>query len=111
EAGLLETCAQALAHFEVLGCSVEHLTLDFDLERLWRAWIDLRSFCVSGANAALYADPHTRSQLKPEAVWEIERGLRLSGPQVYEALKVRSAWYQHLRDLFEKVDFLVLPAT
>ncbi len=111
EPGLLETCARALAHFEAVGCSVEPLTLDFDLERLWQAWIDLRSFFVSGANAALYADPKTRSQLKPEAVWEIERGLRLSAPQVYDALKVRSAWYQHLCALFEKVDFLVLPAT
>ncbi|RYF70741.1 MAG: amidase, partial [Comamonadaceae bacterium] len=52
-----------------------------------------------------------RALLKPEALWEIERGLQLSGPQVYDAMKVRSAWYQHLRGLFEQFDFLVLPST
>ena len=111
EAGLLDTCRAALAHFEALGCRVEAVAPQFDLERLWCAWIDLRSFSVSGANAALHADARTRALLKPEARWEIERGLQLSGPQVYEAMKVRSAWYQCLRGLFEQFDFLVLPST
>ncbi|MDA7418872.1 amidase [Xenophilus arseniciresistens] len=111
EAGLLQTCSGALAHFEAMGCQVQAVTPAFDLERLWRAWIDLRSFSVSGANAALAADAATRALLKPEALWEIERGLKLTGPQLYEAMKVRSAWYQCLRELFERVDFLVLPAT
>ena len=48
--------------------------------------------------------------LKPEAIWEIERGLGLSGPDVFAAAKVRTAWYQELRRLFETFDFLVMPA-
>lgn len=111
EPGLLDTCRAALAHFETVGCTVEELRPAFDLEGLWRAWIDLRSFSVAGANAALYHDPDKRRLLKPEALWEIERGLQLGGPQVYDAMKVRSAWYQQLRQLFEQVDFLVMPAT
>lgn len=38
-------------------------------------------------------------------------GLALSAMAVYDAAKVRSAWYQTLRQLFETFDFLVLPAT
>lgn len=110
EPGLLALCAQALRHFEAFGCTVEPVLPDFDFERLWRAWIDLRSFSFTGANAALYHDPATRALLKPEAVWEIERGLRLSGQDVYRAASERSAWYQAMRGLFEQFDFLVMPA-
>lgn len=99
-----------MRHFETIGCTVEPVLPDFDFERLWRAWIDLRSFSFTGANAALYHDPATRALLKPEAVWEIERGLRLSGQEVYRAASERSAWYQVLRGLFEQFDFLVMPA-
>lgn len=110
EAGLLDTCVMALGHLRTLGCTIEAALPDFDLESLWQAWIDLRSFAVAGANAALYRDPAKRAQLKPEAVWEIERGLALPGPRVYEAMSVRSAWYQALRALFDRFDYLVMPA-
>jgi amidase len=110
EPGVLDVCAGALRHFEALGCAVEAARPDFDAERAWRAWIDLRSFTVAGGNAALYHDPAKRALLKPEAVWEIERGLRLSGADVYRAAADRSAWYQALRGLFATYDFLVLPA-
>ncbi|BDB28302.1 amidase [Cupriavidus sp. TA19] len=110
EPGMLETCEQALDHLRALGCDVDAALPDFDLERLWQAWIDLRSFSVAGANAALYHDPATRALLKPEAAWEIERGLALPGTRVYEALRERSAWYQALCALFERFDYLVLPA-
>lgn len=110
EPGVLATCEKALEHFRTVGCTVESVVPAFDLEQLWNAWIDLRSFSVAGANAALYRNPATRALLKPEAVWEIERGMRLTGPQVYDAARVRSAWYQVLRGLFAQFDFLVLPA-
>ncbi|MFY3383815.1 amidase [Paracidovorax sp. MALMAid1276] len=110
EPGVLATCEQALAHFGTLGCSVEPVVPDFDFERLWQAWLDLRSFQVGGANAALYRNPKSHALLKPEAVWEIERGLRLTALQVYDAARVRSAWYDTVRVLFERFDFLVLPA-
>jgi amidase len=43
-------------------------------------------------------------------VWEIKRGRALSAMQVYDAARVRSAWYETLRRLFDTYDFLVLPA-
>ena len=108
--GVLATCEQALEHFRTLGCTVESVVPAFHLEQLWKAWIDLRSFSVAGANAALYRNPATHALLKPEALWEIERGMRLTALQVYDAARVRSAWYQVLRGLFGQFDFLVLPA-
>ncbi|MNS94920.1 Glutamyl-tRNA(Gln) amidotransferase subunit A [compost metagenome] len=80
------------------------------MEQLWRAWIDLRSFSVAGANAALYDEPAKRALLKPEAAWEMERGRALSAMDIYAAARVRSAWYETLRRLFETYDFLILPA-
>ena len=111
EPGLLELDRQSLAHFEAIGCRVGEASPRFDLARLWQAWIDLRSFTVSGNYAALYQDPARRALLKPEAVWEIERGLALTGPQVFQAAQVRSAWYQELGRLFGEFDFLVMPTT
>ncbi|MCP3023387.1 amidase [Cupriavidus basilensis] len=110
EASLLDTCVRALEHLRSIGCTVDAAVAEFDLERLWQAWIDLRSFAVAGANGALYRDSARREQLKPEAVWEIERGLALPGTRLYEAMSVRSAWYQALRVMFERYDYLVLPA-
>ncbi len=85
---MLDTCRAALGHFKTIGCAVEEVTPAFDFEQMWRAWIDLRSFMVAGANAALYRDPARRALLKPEALWKIERGLALSAMAVYDAAKV-----------------------
>jgi amidase len=70
----------------------------------------LRSFLVAGKLAPLYADAARRGLLKPEAVWEIEQGQRVSAHEVYRASCDRSAWYEALRALFERHDFLVLPS-
>jgi len=57
-----------------------------------------------------YDDPQRRPQLKPEAIWEIEHGLRLSAADVYSASQTRSRWYQQMLALFERHDFLALPS-
>ena len=107
EPGVLELCRAGLAHFQAIGCTVEDVVPDFDMARLWGAWLVLRGFLVSGIAGPLYADPATRA-MKPEAM-EVESGLRLTGPDVYKASVTRSAWYQEMRRLFATYDFLVLP--
>ena len=111
EPELMGLCEQTCKTFEAIGCHVEPVLPSFDLERLWLAWLTLRSFNIAGNNAGLYSDAAQRGMLKPEAVWEIERGLALSGPDVFNAARDRSAWYQVLRGLFETYDYLILPAT
>ena len=108
--GLLDVGEQALRHFSAVGCEVEPVKIAFDLEALWQAWIDLRSFTIANTQAALYRQPATRDLLKPEAVWEIERGLRLTGEQVFAAARTRSAFYQHLVALFGQYDSLLMPS-
>ncbi|SAL26407.1 amidase [Caballeronia arvi] len=110
EASLMDTYVSALRHFETAGCIVEPAHLDFDFDLLWNAWMDLRSLTFSGTNAPLYRDAEKRKLLKPEAIWEIERGLKLSGEDVSRAVRVRAAWYQAINALFDRFDYLVMPS-
>jgi amidase len=111
EPGMLEVCEQSLTHFKTIGCAVESVAPNFNFEQLFQAWITLRSFTFSGGNAQHYHSAEKRALLKPEAVWEIERGLALTGPEVFNAAKVRTAWYMELNRLFKQYDFLVMPST
>jgi len=47
--------------------------------------------------------------MKPEAQFEVESGQKLSAYDIYDADVVRTAWYQAVRALFERYDFLLLP--
>ncbi|WP_322012466.1 amidase [Paraburkholderia sp. J12] len=110
EDGVLALCETALKDFEAIGCHVEATRPDFRLENLWQSWVTLRHFSCAGTLGALYRDPAKRALLKPEAVWEVEVGLRLSGEDVWNASVLRSQWYNALLALFEHYDYLVLPS-
>jgi amidase len=109
EPGIIELCRQALKYLEEVGCVVEEVSLDYPPERLWQTWLTLRAFLVSGNLSVFYAEPRTRAMMKPEAVWEAERGAKISTSELYQASVNRSAWYAYLRTLYEKYDYLVLP--
>lgn len=111
EPGIMALSQEALRHFDTIGCTVEAVQPDFSLTRLWDAWLTLRSWTAAGGLVHLYNDPALRAQIKPEAIWEIERGLAMDALSVYKASADRSAWYQALGKLFETYDFLVLPTT
>jgi amidase len=64
---------------------------------------------VAGKYAAFLADPARRDMLKPELVWEIERGLAMSAMDVHAASVERSAWFVALAGLFGRYDALALP--
>ncbi|WP_265532244.1 amidase [Pseudomonas saponiphila] len=110
EKGLLELCEKALGDFRSLGCSVEPARPEFAPERLWNSWRTLRHWMVAGSLGSAYAEPHKRAQLKTEALWEVENGLKLSASQVFEASVIRSDWYRALSKLFERFDYLLLPS-
>jgi amidase len=110
EPGVLDVCREALATFEAVGCRVEEDRPDFDMERVWRDWLTLRVWLTAASLRPLYEDPAKRALLKPEAVWEVERGLRLSADAVAAALEGRTAWYEAVRRFQERYDFLVLPS-
>ncbi len=110
EDGVLDLCRTALQDFEAIGCIVEDTRVAFDMATLWQSWLTLRHFSSAGLHGALYRDPHKRALLKPEAVWEIEGGLGLTGEDVWNATLARSNWYNALLKLFERCDFLALPS-
>lgn len=100
EPGLMETCRRALKHFETIGCTVEEVQPEFSMERLWSAWRVWRSWLVAGIAGNWYADTKLRALMKPEAIWEIENGLKLSAVDAYKASEDRTAWYQALHKLY-----------
>ena len=111
EEGLLELNEAALATFADIGIEVEEVAPPFEAARIWESWITLRSWMVAGGSAPLYENPETRAMLKPEAVWEIERGLGFSAMDVHRASTIRSEWFLKAAELFESYDALILPTT
>jgi len=111
EAGILDVCATGLARLASIGCAVEPIALGFAPERLWDAWLVWRWWLVHGRIAPYLKKAGNRAFIKPEALWEHDQGALLSGPQVMAASIERSAFFQHMLTLFERVDVLALPTT
>lgn len=111
ETGLLSHSEAALAQLEALGLTVEPVAAPFSAEAIWDSWITLRSWAIAGGLSVFYDDPAKRDQLKPEAIWEIERGRALSAMDVHHASVSRSQWFEACAALFEQYDALILPTT
>jgi len=93
--------------FEALGCELSEATPDFsDADECFKT---LRAWLYAQKGADLLAEH--RASMKQTLVWNIEAGLDLTGPQIGEAERQRSALYQRMRVFFEDHDFLVLPVT
>ena len=78
EPGVLGVCKGALKTFESMGCTVEEAQPDYSIEAVWRAWLKLRAWQQGGGLLAYYNDPTKRALMKPEAVFEVESGLKLT---------------------------------
>lgn len=110
EPGVLELCETALKTFDDLGIRVEPVVPPFDPERLWKAWLVLRSFANCGSKRDLYEDPAKRALLKPEMIYEIEAGMAVTASQIHAASVVRSQWFATAAELFQSYDAVVLPS-
>ncbi len=91
------------ATFESLGCVVEEA--DPDLRDADEIFGTLRAFSVATLLGPLLL--RHRSLLKPEAIWNIEKGLALSGSDVGRAMTAQSALLERMRRFFERHDFLL----
>ena len=109
EPGVLELCQKAAKTLESLGCEVEAAVPDFDFDALWQATIRLRGWQQGAAIQALYDDPAKRALLKPEAVYEVETGMRQSARDITAASVLRTDWSLTMCKFLERYDFLVLP--
>jgi amidase len=109
EPGVLDVCRSALKIFESMGCIVEEAQPDYSIDAVWRAWLKLRAWQTGESLLAYYNDPVQRALLKPEAIFEIESGLKLTAYEISAASVIRTEWYQAVRRFFEKYDYFIVP--
>ena len=109
EVGILEVCGEALSRMESAGANVVPVTLGFDHDRLWEAWLAWRHAAVATTLGPLLASDRTASQLKPEARWEAERGLSMSAMDLKRAAIARTEYVVAIGSLLDTVDVLALP--
>ena len=109
EPGVLELCETALDGFRAVGIKVEDYNLGYDMKSLWQTWLTYRHWMNRSRGIALYDNPATRSQLKPELIWEVEGGASTTGDDLSKAMAARGQFYQAVAGAFKEVDFLVLP--
>ena len=74
---------------------------DYPFEPVWQAFIKIRQWQQRRRALDLYNDPARRALLKPEAIWEVENGAKLSAFDVLDASIVRTAWSKPCSGLFE----------
>jgi amidase len=102
-----DVCGRVAARFHELGASVEEATPDLhDAREIFHV---LRAQQVA-ADLAPLLERH-RSRMKPEVVWNIEQGAKLTADEIGRAERARAALYYRVAKFFEAFDLLVSPAT
>ena len=91
--------------FEDLGCLVADDEPDFrdadEIFKVWRAWrMELKFAELSNSQ---------RDQIKETVIWNIEQGMKLTGPQIGRAEYKRTELYHRVRKFMERYEYLVLP--
>jgi amidase len=89
--------------FESLGASVEDACPDFALAD--SVFLTIRAWMSHYAYAPLLSEH--RDLMKPEAIWEIERGARLSGHDVARAFADQGELLDRMRRFQQQYEFLV----
>jgi len=100
-----EICAKAVRRFEELGAVVEEAAPD--LGNIGEAFLVLRSqhFVVE---RELMLQTH-RDLIKPDIIWNTERGLKQTPSELAAAERERAAFYRRVAEFFETYDLLVSP--
>jgi amidase len=98
--------ARAAARFADAGAIVEEAHPD--LREAHECFHVLRAFDFAISKAALLREK--RDQLKPEVIWNIEQGLKLSVEQLERAEAQRVAMTARTLEFFETYDLLLTPA-
>ena len=103
-AAICETAAQ---HFEAMGAIVEEAHPDFTGAH--EAFQTLRAVSFANSHAVKYAEQ--RDKLKPDVVWNIEKGLKITGAEIARANRIRAGLVSNLTAFFDTYDVLLAPAT
>jgi amidase len=100
-----DVAARAAKRFSELGCNVEEAEPDFNGVR------EVISVTRSLRMVALYGNDFEkwRDLMNPSLAWNIEQGFSLTGTQIGEAEKERTAIYHRVCHFFEHYDLLLTP--
>jgi len=98
---------KAAARFAEAGAIVEEAHPD--LREAHECFHVLRAFDFAISKAALLRS--NRDQLKPEVIWDIEQGLKLTVEQLERAEAQRVAMTARTLEFFQTYDLLLTPAT
>ena len=109
ERGILAICQSALNSLSGMGCTVDEARLGMPPEQIWQAWLVWRQALVGPRIAPFLVNPANRAQIKPEALWEHDQSLNLTGSQLMAASASRTRFYLNMLALFEKFDVLAIP--
>ncbi|MBS1809609.1 MAG: amidase [Acidobacteria bacterium] len=102
-----EVCDEARSVFAALGCQVEDDEPDFeDADEIFQV---LRAWTFAQNRAEDYKNH--RNQLKDTIVWNVEKGLQLTGLEISRAEVKRTQLYQRVQTLMERYEFLILPVS
>jgi len=98
-------CAREVRRFEDMGIAVEEAHPD--LSELMEAFLVLRSQHFVVDREELLATK--RDKLKPDIIWQTERGLAATPSRLAWAEHERARFFRAMRDLFSRFDVLVTP--
>ena len=97
----------ALRHFRAIGATIEEACPDFS--GALEAFQILRAALIATALGNLL--PSQRNRIKPDIVWNIEKGLTQTADDLILAERTRQRLYHGVSSFFESFDLLVCPAT
>jgi amidase len=103
DAGVRTVLESQRAVFQRLGCIVEEACPD--LTGADSIFMTIRGFRNAALNGPLLA--RYRSQIKPEAIAEIESGAKLTGSDVAQAMMQHSQLLERVRRFQEKYEFIL----
>ena len=107
EAEVADVCAAAAQRFSELGAVVEEACPDLgDARDIFHV---LRANQFVGDLAPIVEK--NRSQVRPEVVWNLEEGYKLTAKSLAAAERSRGRLYARVAEFFETYDLLVTPAT
>ncbi|MDT8345008.1 MAG: amidase family protein, partial [Thermohalobaculum sp.] len=100
-------CEAAARRYQALGAEVVAASPDFTGAH--EAFQTLRAVAFATGHAAHYAEK--RALLKPDVVWNIEKGQAITGAEVAQAQIIRTRITAALVEFFRDFDLLLCPAT
>lgn len=104
----VDTTVRAQAKtFESLGCIVEQTEPDLsDADEIFKVFRAMSFYSQHAAKVAQHRD-----KVKATVIEEVDRGAKLTGPEITAAETKRSRLFARVGDFFDKYEYFILPTT